>query len=216
MLSHDFDRVGWLQRTGYLTRRILFLDLHHWIKLAEERDEVYRELAKALIDVVDAGSLICPISPSILMEVEKRPQDDKRYKCCLLMDRLSGRLSLRVDQAIFTEEYRAQILGQRIDRQIAYSFFLDAMTSRSRMTFPEGWSEASAQQAARMAFDRLISMSIPVSVNMRTDEQRERNIGFLRQGWTSWLSRRNNGGSKISGCPPQRSSERNSPRPSMR
>lgn len=183
-ISYDFDRLGWLQRSGYLTRRILFLDLNYWISLYEERNDVYRELSKALHEEVDAGRLICPVSPSLLMEVQKRPRDERRYGYCQLMDRLSGRLSLRVGPAIFAEEFRALALGLTIEREVAYSFFLDAMSSGWRLNFPEGWTRQSSQQAARLAFDQFTSMSIPVAVNIPTDEQREQNITYLREGWS--------------------------------
>ena len=174
--SYSFDRFRWLQRTGYLARQILFMDLNHWVGLYEERDEGYRELSKTLHEAVDSGALICPVSPSLLMEVQKRPRDDRRYGYCRLMDRLSGRLSLRVEPAIFAEEFRAQGLGQQIERQVAYSFFLDAMSTGSRLVFPEGWTTESAEQATRLAFERFSSMSIPTAVNISTEEQRDRNV----------------------------------------
>lgn len=118
------------------------------------------------------------------MEVQKRPRDNRRYGYCQLMDRLSGRLSLRVHTAVFAEEFRTLAVGQRIERQIAYSFFLDAMSSGLRLEVPEGWSVEPAKQAARFAFERVTSISISVTVNILTDEQRERNIGFLRGGWS--------------------------------
>lgn len=183
-ISYNFDRLGWLRKTSYLARQILFLDLNHWVGLYEERNEVYRELSRALHEAADSGALICPVSPSLLMEVQKRPRDDRRYGYCQLMDRLSGRLSLRVGPAIFAEEFRALALGQRIERQVAYSFLLDAMSSGSRLEFPEGWTAESAKQAARLAFEQFTSMSIPVAVNIPTDEQRERNIDYLREGWS--------------------------------
>lgn len=177
--------MAWLESSRYLTRWVLFLDLNHWIKLSEEPDGVYRDLNKALHEAVDAGTLICPVSPSLLMEVQKRPLDDKRNRYCRLMDRLSGRLSLRVGPAIFAEEFRALALGQQIERQVAYSFFLDAMSSSGwRLDFPEGWTVEAAEQAAGMAFDRFTSMSIPQAVNILTDEQRGQNIGYLRDGWS--------------------------------
>lgn len=173
-----------MRKTRYLTRPILFLDLNHWINLAKEQDNVYRELNKVLHEAVDAGKLVCPVSPSLLMEVEKRPLSHKRYRYCQLMDRLSGRLSLRDERAIFAEEFRAQGLGQQIERQIAYSFFLDAMSTGSRLEFPEGWTTELAEQAAGLIFERLTSMPIPTVVNMSTEEQRDRNISFLRNGWS--------------------------------
>ncbi len=182
-ISIDFDRSKWLDSTGYLTRRILFLDLNIWIGMYEQRNDVYRKLSKVLHESVDAGTLVCPVSPSLLMEVHKRPRDERRYGYSQLMDHLSGRLSLRVGPATFAEEFQALSLGRTIERQIAYSFFIDAMSSGSRLDFPDGWSRESAEQAARLAFGRVTSTSIPVFVNIPTDQQREESIEYLREGW---------------------------------
>ncbi len=185
--SIDFDRLGWLQRTGYLKRRTLFLDLNHLINLSRARDGVYWELREALRQGVDAGEIVCPVSPSLLMEVRKQRQTDGRYKCSVLMDQLSGRLSLREASAIFAQEFRAQILGQQVERQMVYSFFLDAMSpSGWSLDFPgPAWEPGSVGQAARMAFDRFASISIPQAINLSTEEQRERNMNPLRQGWST-------------------------------
>lgn len=183
-LSYEFDRLGWLEKTGYLKRRVLFLDLNHWIRLSDGQDELYRELSEALHEAVDAEQLICPVSPSLLMEVEKRPYGDRRSRYCRLMDRLSGGLSLRVSPAVLAEEFRALALGQQIERQIAYSFYLDAMSRGSRLEFPEGWAIESADQAAEVVFDQLTSWPILEAINATTDEQREQSIGYLRDGWS--------------------------------
>lgn len=129
-ISYSFNRLVWLRKTRYLTRQILFLDLNHWINLAEEQDNVSRELNKALHEAVDAGKLVCLVSPSLLMEVEKRPLSDMRYRYCRLRDRLSGKLSLRDELAIFAEEFRARGLRQQIERQIAYSFSMRCLPGR--------------------------------------------------------------------------------------
>lgn len=183
-ISYSFNRLGWLRKTRYLLRPILFLDLNHWINLAEKQDKVYRELSETLHEAVDAGKLVCPVSPSLLMEVEKRPLSDKRDRYCQLMDRLSGKLSLRNELVVFAEEFRARGLDQQIERQIAYSFFIDAMSTGSRLEFPEGWTEESAEQAAKLSFDRITSTSISQAVNMFTEEQRDHNISILRNGWS--------------------------------
>ena len=118
------------------------------------------------------------------MEVQKRPRDDRRYGYCRLMDRLSGRLSLRSHVPVFVEEFRSLALDREIKRTIAYSFFIDAMSSGSRLEFPEGWTAERAEQAARLAFQRFISTSIPEADNIPADDQRGRNIDFLRDGWS--------------------------------
>lgn len=183
-LTYRFDRLEWLERTGHLQRSMLFLDLNHWIGLSDREDGIYRELSDALHDAVDAGKVICPVSPSLLMEVEKRPRDDRRDRYCRLMDRLSGGLSLRVHPATFAEEFRLLASGQRIARQIAYSYFFDAMSSGSSLKFPAGWTKESAGEAAELIFEEVTSMSIFQVVNMMADEQRDQSIEYLRSGWS--------------------------------
>lgn len=182
--TYRFDRLEWLEGTVHLQRSTLFLDLNHWIGLSDRQDDVYRELSDALHDAVDTGRVICPVSPSLLMEVEKRSRDDRRDRYSRLMDRLSGGLSLRVHPATFAEEFRLVVSGKRITRQIAYSHFLDAMSSGSGLRFPAGWTQESASKAAELIFEEVTSMSIFRAVNMMADEQPDQSIGHLRSGWS--------------------------------
>lgn len=182
--TYRFDRLEWLKKTGYLQRSTLFLDLNHWIGLSDKQDDIYRELSDALHDAVDTEKVICPVSPSLLMEVEKRPRDDRRGRYCRLMNRLSGGLSLRIHPATFAEEFRLVASGQRITRQIAYSYFFEAMSSGSSLKFPAGWTKESAVKAAELIFEEVTSMSILQAVNMMADEKRDQSIGYLRSGWS--------------------------------
>lgn len=183
-LHYEFDRPGWLASSGYLKRRILFLDLNHWIGLADGQEASYRKLSEALHEAVDSGQVICPVSPSLLMEVEKRSSDDKRRRYCQLMDHLSGGLSLRVSTVTFAEEFRAIALGESINREVAYSLFVDAMSSGSRLEFPKEWEKESAKQAAKLVFEELESWPVLEAVEALTEERREQIIGQLRDGWS--------------------------------
>lgn len=99
------------------------------------------------------------------------------------MDQLSGRLSLRVDPAIFTQEFRALILGRTIERQIAYSFFLDAMSpSGWRLELSESGWPTLTEQTVRKASERFTSISVPQAINMPTEQQREQSMDPLRNG----------------------------------
>jgi len=120
-LSVKFDRLEWLERTESLKPRILFLDLNYWIRLSEGQDEIYREMRNLLYKAVEKRQLICPVSLSLLMEFQKRPASNKREDIAQLMDRLSRKLSLRINLVIFTEEFRALLAGEQIERDVAYS-----------------------------------------------------------------------------------------------
>lgn len=182
-LIRYFDRLQWLERMMLLQRSILFLDLNFWISLAEQTDGIYVELIRLLHEMVEAGQLVCPVSPSLLMELRKRPSSEKRDCYCQLMDCLSQGLSLRIGPVVFENEFGRLVEGKQVERQIAYSHFLDAFSSGSHLVFPEGWAPEFADQAANLVFDHLEAMSIREFMNAETEEFREQNIGYLRNGW---------------------------------
>jgi hypothetical protein len=99
---------------------------------------------------VEERLLVCPVSPSLLLELEKRPASEKGEGYSQLMDRLSKRLSLQLNLVIFSEELRALMTGKQIEREIAYSHFLDASSSEYRLDFPEGSDAESAEKAAAL------------------------------------------------------------------
>ena len=105
-MKYKFDRVQWLRQRGYLDRRLLFLDLKFWILLREQNTPIQREMAKRLRERVETGQVLCPVSPSLLMEVGKQKWSVKRNDYWRLMDDLSRGLSLRVAVHIFTEEMK--------------------------------------------------------------------------------------------------------------
>jgi hypothetical protein len=180
---YKFDRPRWLEQKSLADRRILFLDLNYWINLAQEQNPLNIELRNLLSEQVSSSKIICPVSPSLLLELKKRPQSDKRNKYCQLMDELSEGVSLRNSPAIFKEEFRAVIKDQTIDRYTAYSHFIEALLDSLRIEFPEsGWGQADIDRAADLIFDYLNGMSIVDVVDIEVEDDKEGSILRLRNG----------------------------------
>lgn len=121
MVSLETARLRWLHDMGYVERQLLFLDVLFWIGMAERSDPLYIELYDLLQDRVNAGRVLCPVSPTILMELQKRPQSARRDSYYHLADTLSHGLALRSLPLIFSDEFRAALTGEKINRRIAYS-----------------------------------------------------------------------------------------------
>jgi hypothetical protein len=183
-LIKDFDRLHWLQKRNLLNRRCLFLDLSYWIGMCEGRTIRDLELKRLLSDMVENNELICPISPSLLMEFKKRPKSKKRDQYGQLMDQLSKGLSIRNWPVIFKEEFRRVAKEEHIEREIAYSHFIEAFSAGLHVTFDEAWSEDDADLAANLIFEYLDSISIVEVLDIEIDENQEGSISFLRDGLT--------------------------------
>jgi hypothetical protein len=165
-----------------MQRHILFLDLFYWIKLSESREPVYQDLNKALHEAVEEGYLICPISPSIFMELKKQPASEERKNHAQLMDKLSRKLSLRISQNIFKDEFRAVMAAEQIPRNIAHSHYLDA-PSRLNLKFPKhGWDSTMIEEGTKLIFDEIEALPIDQSLSM-TEKNRSQYIDSLRNGW---------------------------------
>jgi hypothetical protein len=139
-------------------------------------------LNKALHEAVEEGILICPISPSIYVELQKQNSLEKWKSYAQLMDQLSGKLSVRISQNIFVEEFRAILTGDQISREIAYSHYVDA-SSVSGLKFPEhGWDEAMTDEGTKLIFDEIEALPIAQSLSM-TEKNRPQYMDPLGKGW---------------------------------
>jgi hypothetical protein len=139
-LNYPFDRLGWLEHEGHLHRKLLFLDLKFWIWLSEPNHE---QLKVFLSHLVETGKLICPVSPSILMELFKRAHDTHRDSISQVMNQLSKGLSLRDVNTTFRHEFEAALDGRQAERQVAYSYFQAAFSPVFTLLSPEQGMETS-------------------------------------------------------------------------
>jgi hypothetical protein len=151
--------LGWFEHEGYLRRKLLFLDLNFWIKLSELKNPPHEQLKALLSDLVETGKLICPVSPSILMELWKQSGGTHRDSISQLMNELSKGLSLQDIYTTFPPEFEAALDGRQAERQVAYSHFLDAfhhpvpdqsMALSITDFMNEWWSGARERAAANM------------------------------------------------------------------
>ncbi len=174
-------RLQWLDRTGYLRRRMLFLDLNFWIRLTEPVGEEFRTLAELLRDRVARGLLICPAAPTLVMELEKLRAGPRRDRRAALMQTLSQGLALRAHPLVIVAEYRRAVIGQAIPRAVAYSCLWDAFASDSRarswsLDFTDtGMTPDQMEIIAGQLFDVMAEISIqtmpaaPTFLNSRAD-----------------------------------------------
>ena len=125
--KYQFDDQVWLESQGYLNRELLFLDLNLWIQLSEPQTELQAEIKDRLFEMVSRGRLICPVSPSLIMELGKKPPSPSRQSQSQLMDELSRGLGLKIGQRIFPIEFEAALGGDAAPRRMAYSHFFDAL-----------------------------------------------------------------------------------------
>jgi hypothetical protein len=181
-LTYKFDRLRWLEAKGFLSRKTIFLDLSFWIGMAEGQSPSYIKLKGLLSKRVAERQVICPVSPSLLLELKKRPSSKKRAKYCQLMDELSLGLSIRHWLVIFKEEFKSVAEERRIEPQIAYSHFVDALSASMRVGFENAWPETDASRASNAIFDYVDKMTIGEIVEIEVDEGREGSITFLRNG----------------------------------
>ena len=181
-MKYQFDRVQWLRQRGYLDRRLLFLDLKFWILLREQNTPIQREMAKRLRERVEAGQVLCPVSPSLLMEVGKQKWSVKRNDYWRLMDDLSRGLSLRVAVHIFTEEMKCVLRGRPIPREVAYSHFLEAFGPGINLEFPEGCARSQADEIVEMLIDHMDETSILHVMGMVDEAKDPDQIDPLRTG----------------------------------
>jgi hypothetical protein len=187
-LGYVFDRLGWLESGGYLSRKLLFLDLNFWIRLSNPRTSLHKELKKLIADMVEAGKLLCPVSASLLMELAKRPRDTDREGHSQLMDTFSKGVSLRMVHETFREEFKAALQGSQVERQAVYSHFFDACSKEIIFPASEGSAESEVKRTldavlANYMFNYLTTMSITKFMNEWMKDATQTIVAHLRQGF---------------------------------
>lgn len=160
-ISYQFDSQRWLEQCGYLNRKLLFLDLNFWIRLVKESTPTQLELKERLTTLVSSERILCPISPSMIMEVGKQPRSEYRDSQTNLMDELSCGLAIKLPPRVFPVEYKSESEGRHASRELIYSHFMDAMaeTPLSLEGHP-GLPEPLARLAAELVLDSQTKLSI--------------------------------------------------------
>ncbi len=180
--SYKFDRLEWLASKGFLSRTTVFLDLRFWIGMVEQRDSNHIKLRKLLSTLVKDQRVICPVSPSLLVELKKQPVSEKRTKYCQLMDQLSNGLSVRNWPSIFKDEFKSSVEKRMIDQGFGYSHFIEAFSAGMEIVFDKSWTDDQAKKARDLISADLDKMPISEVVNIEIDENKIGNMTFLRNG----------------------------------
>ena len=176
--TYQFDDQAWLESQGYLNRKLLFLDLNYWIQLSEPRTGSQAEIKDRLSEMVSSGRLICPVSPSLIMELGKQPPSPSRQSLCQLMDELSKGLGLKIAQRIFPIEFEAILGGDAAPRRMGYSHFYDAlMESGLVLDGLPNIPEAIARLSATAVLEHQAQMTITDFMNVWFDMGRDEESG---------------------------------------
>lgn len=177
-----FNRQQWLDSGSFLDRKTIFLDMSFWIGMSEGREPNFIELKELLVQKVTERKIICPVSPSLLLELKKRPSDPKRLQYCQLTEELSQGLSIRNWLAVFEDEFKNVVEGKPVGAQIAYSHFVEAFSGGLGIEFDEEWSQADADKAGELIFEDVSKLAIREVIAMDVDENQQGSIKFLRSG----------------------------------
>lgn len=165
-IRHRFDGLGWLESQGLLDRKILLLDLNFWIQMSKSETELQRKLTERITELVCSHRLVCPVSPSLIMELGKQPPSSFRDIQSGLMDDFSCGMSVKIGPRIFPIEYEAAANGQRLPREAVYSHFFDAMMEKPLgFESPSVLPEEIARAAADILFENQAKMSIRSFMN---------------------------------------------------
>lgn len=159
-VSMDGPRLHWLESTGYLQRRIVYLDLRYWIGMSEQVDDAHIALRELLREHVRDGRVICAISPSLILEIEKRPQSPKRDAYFALIDEFCLGLAIRPAPLMFKDEFYAALVGGRISRSLAFATIWHAYADMS-LELPAGmWPQERLAEFAQLLYPAMAQMPI--------------------------------------------------------
>ena len=167
-IKHQFDSLAWLESQGLIERKILLLDLNFWIQMAKSETELQRELKDRIAELVSSRRLVCPVSPSLLMELGKQPPSPSRDIQSGFMDDFSCGMSVKIGPRIFPMEYEAAANGETLPREVVFSHFFDAMNEQPfAFESPSVLPEEIARAAADILFENQAQMSITHFMNTR-------------------------------------------------
>lgn len=180
---HMFDRL-WLSEGKYLTPKLLFLDLSYWIKLVEGKEESFKHLSKLLEEFVYLGKVICPLSSTLMFEMEKQPVSPKRDAYYLLMEKLSKGLAIRHITSIFEDEFTLKTQNMSIDRSIAFSSIWFSFND-FELTIPDyGWNEISIREFGWKVYKHISQLPLTDVLNAYlTEDDRKAIFSDLNKGW---------------------------------
>jgi len=156
------------------------LDLSFWIKMTEEREPSYIKLKELLSKKVSDRKVICPVSPTLLVEFRKQPASEKLAKYSQLIDGFSQGLSIRNWHSLFKDEFTYITAEKKIESKVAYSHFADAFSSSTRLVFGQQWTEADLKKAGDIIFNHFVQMSVNKVFDIEMDENEIGNITFIR------------------------------------
>lgn len=152
-IRYQFDSQKWLEERGYLNRQLLFMDLNFWIRLVQESAPLQLELKERLTALVSSKRVLCPTSPSMIMEVGKQARTGRRDSITNLMDELSCGLSLKLPPRVFPVEYQYESEDNHAPRELVYSHFVDGM---AETPFSSEGDERLPENLAKLAVELVL------------------------------------------------------------
>lgn len=163
---YQFDSLAWLRSQEVLDRKILLLDLNFWIQMSKSESKLQCELKDRIAELVSARRLLCPVSPSLIMELGKQSPSPFRDVQSRLMDDFSGGVAIKLGPRVFPLEYEAAANGQRIDRAVVFSHYFDALMEKPfAFQSPSALPDAVARAAVGILLESQLQVSITEFMN---------------------------------------------------
>jgi hypothetical protein len=110
-ITLDEYRCRVLHRFGRIvsTKLLVYLDLKYWINLrkvilGQRVEPAYVELHSILLDAVERGSLVCPLSMWVFQELLKQSDPSTRRVTASLVDKLSNGVAFMAQPEIVRQE----------------------------------------------------------------------------------------------------------------
>jgi hypothetical protein len=105
-----------LFRSRFAGRKAVLLDINYWIELEKAQaglaaNPVYDGLLALLREKVAAGTIFCPTSTALMMELAKQADLETRAACARLMDALSERACLLADDELVALEIEGLLMS---------------------------------------------------------------------------------------------------------
>jgi hypothetical protein len=170
-VRYQFDREPvWKRIQG---REVVSLDSNIWIDMADGKKPDARPIKETLIDLVQAGTLFCPLSPTLIWELYK--QDSSLLRTGELMETLSLNVCFASTDEIFDWEvecFAKKLAGSEDDRCTRKMLFVPVMgylTSRFRLVYPADTPEDTIRDFGKIVQDRLNSLTLTELLKLRGD-----------------------------------------------
>ncbi len=122
---------------------ILTIDINVWIDLVEKESILIDDINKTLLDLVNKGKIICPITSANLWELYKQDYDSM-IRISYLMEKLSLNVFYRSSNQVYSEEIKNYLtnflkkdFSNTLPLERVFGPFLSHISSHAALKYPE-------------------------------------------------------------------------------